>query len=73
MRAVNARRQCAPSMGAVSARRQCAPSMRVFSLARELTRVAIPSTEKEWLGAARGRTVREVEHLVGGHRPGKPP
>jgi hypothetical protein len=44
-----------------------------FSLARELTRVAIPSTEKEWLQAARGRTVREVEHLVSGHRPGSLP
>jgi 5-methylcytosine-specific restriction endonuclease McrA len=44
-----------------------------FSLARELTRVATPSTEKEWLGAARGRTVREVEHLVSGHRPGSLP
>jgi 5-methylcytosine-specific restriction endonuclease McrA len=44
-----------------------------FSLARELTRVATPSTEKEWLGAAWGRTVREVEHLVSGHRPGSLP
>jgi hypothetical protein len=44
-----------------------------FSLARELTRVATQSTEKEWLGAARGRTVREVEHLVSGHRPGSLP
>jgi len=44
-----------------------------FSLARELTRVATPSTEREWLEAARGRTVREVEHLVAGHRPGSLP
>src|SRR5690242_7397654 len=44
-----------------------------FSHARELTRVALPSTEKEWLEAARGRTVREVEHLVSGHRPGSLP
>jgi hypothetical protein len=44
-----------------------------FSLARELTRVATPSTEKEWLEAARGRTLREVEHLVSGHRPGSLP
>ena len=41
-----------------------------FSAARELTRVAIPSTEREWLSAARNRTVREVEQLVSGHRPG---
>ncbi|HEX5101850.1 MAG TPA: hypothetical protein VFV94_20210 [Polyangiaceae bacterium] len=44
-----------------------------FSVAREVTRVAIPSTEKEWLEAARGRTVREVEQLVSGHRPGSLP
>ena len=44
-----------------------------FSLARELTRVATPCTEQQWLEAARGRTVREVEHLVSGHRPGSLP
>ncbi|HEX5101081.1 MAG TPA: HNH endonuclease signature motif containing protein, partial [Polyangiaceae bacterium] len=44
-----------------------------FSVARELTRVAIPATEKEWLEAARGRTVRDVEQLVSGHRPGSLP
>jgi len=44
-----------------------------FSLARELTRVATRSTEREWLEAARGRTVREVEHLVAGHCPGSLP
>ena len=44
-----------------------------FSAARELTRVAIPSTERAWLDAARNRTVREVEHLVSGHRPGSRP
>ncbi|HEX5098701.1 MAG TPA: HNH endonuclease [Polyangiaceae bacterium] len=44
-----------------------------FSHARELTRVATPSTEKEWLETARGRTVREVEQLVSGHRPGSLP
>src|SRR6187399_747425 len=44
-----------------------------FSVAREVTRVAIPSPEKQWLEAARGRTVREVEQLVKGHRPGSMP
>ena len=44
-----------------------------FSVAREVTRVTTPSTEREWLEAARGRTVREVEHLVSGHRPGSLP
>ncbi|HSU38988.1 MAG TPA: HNH endonuclease signature motif containing protein, partial [Polyangiaceae bacterium] len=44
-----------------------------FSAVRELTRVAIPATEREWLRAARGRTVREVEELVSGHRAGSRP
>src|SRR4051812_49098916 len=44
-----------------------------FSAVRELTRVAVPATEREWLRAARGRTVREVEELVSGHRAGSPP
>ena len=44
-----------------------------FSAVRELTRVATPSTEREWLEAAQGRTVREVEQLVSGHRPGSRP
>jgi hypothetical protein len=48
-----------------------------FSAVRELTRVAIASTETAWLEAARGRTVREVEALVSGHglgsRPGDVP
>jgi hypothetical protein len=44
-----------------------------FSAVRELTRVATPSTEHEWLKAARGRTVRELEQLVSGHRPGSLP
>jgi len=44
-----------------------------FSVAREVTRVAMPTTEKRWLEAARGRTVREVEQLVNGHRPGSLP
>jgi 5-methylcytosine-specific restriction endonuclease McrA len=44
-----------------------------FSAVRELTRVATPKTEREWLEAARGRTVRELEQLVSGHRPGSLP
>jgi hypothetical protein len=44
-----------------------------FSAVRELTRVATPSTEREWLEAAAGRTVREIEQLVSGHRPGSRP
>ncbi len=37
-----------------------------WSAARELTRVAEPETEGEWLEVARGRTCREVESLVAG-------
>jgi hypothetical protein len=44
-----------------------------WSAVRELTRVAIPNTEGEWLAAARGRTVRDIEKLVSGHKPGNRP
>jgi hypothetical protein len=44
-----------------------------FSAVRELTRVATPTTERDWLEAAAGRTVREIEQLVSGHRPGSRP
>jgi hypothetical protein len=44
-----------------------------FSAVRELTRVATADTEHEWLSAARSRTVREIEQLVSGHRPGSRP
>jgi RuvA, C-terminal domain/HNH endonuclease len=44
-----------------------------WSCLRELTRTATPETERVWLDAARGRTAREVEKLVSGHRPGSLP
>ncbi|RYZ08621.1 MAG: HNH endonuclease [Myxococcales bacterium] len=44
-----------------------------YSHARELTRVATPETEEIWVKAASGRTVREVEKLVSGRRPGSLP
>jgi 5-methylcytosine-specific restriction endonuclease McrA len=44
-----------------------------WSAVREVTRVAVPETCAEWLAAARGRTVREVEELVSGRRPGDRP
>jgi hypothetical protein len=37
-----------------------------WSTVRELTRVAEPDTEGDWLEVARGRTCREVESLVSG-------
>jgi hypothetical protein len=44
-----------------------------FSAVREVTRVATPKTEREWLEMAQERTVRELEQLVSGHRPGSLP
>jgi hypothetical protein len=44
-----------------------------WSVARELTRVAVPETEGEWLEAAAGQRVRDVERLVAGRRPAQGP
>jgi hypothetical protein len=44
-----------------------------WSATRELTRVAVPGTEGEWLAGAAGKTARDVERLVSGHAPGSKP
>jgi hypothetical protein len=44
-----------------------------WSAARELTRVATPSTECDWLEAVKGLSIREVERLVAGRQPGDKP
>jgi hypothetical protein len=44
-----------------------------WSATRELARVATAETEREWLDAARGRTVHEVERLVSGRKRGARP
>ena len=48
-----------------------------WSAVRELTRVAVPDTEREWLEVARGKTVQQLETLVAGQprgaRPGSSP
>lgn len=44
-----------------------------WSAARELTRVAIAETEREWLEVARGKTVHQLEALVAGKSPGDKP
>jgi hypothetical protein len=44
-----------------------------FTAVREITRVATPETEREWLRSIAGKTVREVEDLVAGHAPGDRP
>ena len=43
------------------------------SAVRELSRVAIPETEDAWLEAARGKSLREIEAMVSGHKPGRLP
>jgi hypothetical protein len=44
-----------------------------FSAVKELTRVATAETEQEWLEAARGRVVHDIEKMVSGRRPGSRP
>jgi hypothetical protein len=43
------------------------------SAVRELSRVAVPDTEEAWLEAARGKSLREIEAMVSGHRSGDLP
>jgi hypothetical protein len=43
------------------------------SAVRELSRVAVPDTEEAWLEAARGKSLREIEAMVSGHKPGHLP
>lgn len=44
-----------------------------FSAVRELTRIATPTTERAWRGAARGKTLREIEEMVSGRAEGDSP
>ena len=44
-----------------------------WSALRELTRVAVVETESEWLELAAGKTLRQLEQLVSGKRPGDLP
>ncbi len=50
---------------------------RHYSAVRELSRVAVPETEKEWLEATKGMRAKDVERRVAGHsrgqRPSDPP
>ncbi|HSK02972.1 MAG TPA: hypothetical protein VK932_17090 [Kofleriaceae bacterium] len=43
------------------------------SAVRELSRIAVPETEDAWLEAARGKSLREIEAMVSGHKPGDLP
>jgi hypothetical protein len=70
-----------PSASASRARSQSCPLIAealeqgelAHSAVRELSRVAVPGTEEAWLEAARGKSLREIEALVSGHRPGHLP
>src|SRR5688572_23500370 len=44
-----------------------------WSAARELTRVAVAENEQQWLELAQGKTLRQLEELVSGRRPGDDP
>jgi hypothetical protein len=44
-----------------------------WSAVRELSRVAIAETEADWVAAALGKTVRQVEEMVSGRRSGDRP
>ncbi len=44
-----------------------------WSAVRELTRVALPETEREWLAASAGKTVHQLEALVNGKQAGDLP
>jgi hypothetical protein len=44
-----------------------------WSAVRELTRVATPSTETDWLAVARGRVSRDIERIVSGRKTGDRP
>ena len=54
-------------------REALAAGILVWSAVRELSRVAVPATEAEWLAAAKGRTVRQLEEMVAGRKRGDRP
>ena len=52
---------------------QFADGRRHYSVVRELTRVATPATEEEWLERTRGKSPKQVEEMVSGHKRGDLP
>ena len=50
-----------------------ADGRRHYSVVRELTRVATPETEEEWLDRSRGKSPKQVEEMVSGHKRGDRP
>jgi hypothetical protein len=59
--------------GLPATRQALAAGQVAFSAVRELTRVMTPDTEVAWLQAVDGRTLREIEPMVAGRRPGDLP
>ena len=50
-----------------------ADGRRHYSVVRELTRVATPDTEKDWLDRTRGKSPKQVEEMVSGRQRGDRP
>src|SRR5262245_48465996 len=44
-----------------------------WSAVREISRVAVPETEEDWISEMQGKTVREIERAVAGCIPGDLP
>jgi len=54
-------------------RRSLASGERSWSAVREITRVATPENEAAWVARTERMTVRQIEHLVAGRKPGDDP
>ncbi len=54
-------------------RRLLASGERSWSAVREITRVATPENESAWVARTERLTVRQIEHLVAGRKPGDDP
>jgi hypothetical protein len=68
------RRRVARALGALpQLTAALAAGQLAFSAVRELTRVATPATEAEWIAAAAGKNLRQIEALVADRREGDRP
>jgi hypothetical protein len=73
-RTASERLRVAEALGRLPAFREAlAAGVLAWSAVRELARVAVPATEAEWLAAAKGKTVRQVEEMVSGRKRGDRP
>ena len=60
-------------VGLPRVREKLASGELAYTAVRELTRVVRPDTEAAWVAAAVGRTVREIEQMTAGRKPGDLP